>query len=710
MKHKTLKTMLMIAMSAVVLANPAGVKAGQAETNTVVLTTVSAENAAADNEAVTDKETVTDASAEDAETAETTDTTQAAVKDSDASVAGGTAQAEAEDKDAAAAENGGEAALVSDQAASGDVKTYDLSDPEGYAKALAKAKGTDELTGVNEEGNVDDLTNMYGIFDITGLKYEKNNPAGNLTRLNRHVTYDYESYSSADYIHQNYLSVCGKAGYILFSLPAGYGDKVASFELLESSTEGSSGTIVATFNKSNTKTVYKINSPSFFSDKDCYAVYYNKFNTKKPFYYTIRPRETGGAYGDSGYSYRYVPSPDMVSNVETTSVSASKVKITWPHDNCVNTYEVYRSLKHVQDFTEDENTSDLTKYERIGTVSGSAALKKGRHFFVDKKVPDADNSFYYIIKPIITPQLAQEEYYDILFCSDPVAGQASVSDAKVKALNVNRASLDKFKLSWKGLKNVKQYTITRFKNNEYDYEFVYDIVKKDKAVHTYTDSDFNLGVNYYYTIRPTSDSADGKKTKSAVVRSVPASVSGLKTDKRGNNRGAYVSWTDNSSERKAAENLGYEYRYEIKIDNGDWIRVKSNGYDDTSSLSAGSKRTYTVRAACIRGSKVVASDEATCTFKVSDSITLKNGDGSDMSSDTMYVAVKNTSYYRAYSSSGSNMSIKRADDNSNVEFSGYMRDGYLYITLRGNRVGEQRVEITSDGGGRKEVTIKVVSQ
>ncbi len=56
------------------------------------------------------------------------------------------------------------------------------------------------------------------------------------------------------------------------------------------------------------------------------------------------------------------------------------------------------------------------------------------------------------------------------------------------------------------------------------------------------------------------------------------------------------------------------------------------------------------------------------------------------------------------------MSIKRADDNSNVDFSGYMRDGYLYITLRGNRVGEQTFEVTSDDGAKRRVTVKVVAQ
>ncbi len=726
MKHKTLKTMLMMALSAAILATPANVKADQAAAATAASAVVSEEAAAADNEAAKDA-----AAADTAGTADTAEGTQAAVTDAkndeapadvknngaatddpaDTSVGSKDVQADAKDGSTAAAGDDTAGTGVSDEGSSEDLKTYDPADYDKYMKALAKAKGTDEMTGADEEGSEDDLSNAYGIFDIAGLKYDKNSPASNLTRLNRHVTYDLEYYIPTDYLHPHYATVCGKAGYILFALPAGYGDKVVSFQVLESLTEDSTGVVVADLKKSNTKAVYKINSPSFFPDKDCYAVYFNKFNLKQIRYYSIRPIEAGGIQGDGGYSYAFYPSPDMVTGVETVTVNAAKVRIYWKHDACVKKYEIYRSLKHVTDFAEDEDKNDLTKYELRGTISGTAPVKKGLHSYVDK-VPDADNAYYYIIRPIITPQLAQEDYYNILYCSDPVAGEASVSKAKVKSFKASVASLGKFKLTWKGLKNVSQYTITRYKNNVYDYEFEYDVTKKQTATQEYTDNDTSiaLGVNYHYTIRPTSDSADGKKTKSGVVRSVPTSISGLKADKRSNNRGAYVSWNDNGTERKAAERLDYEYRYQIKIDNGDWQTIRSSNYDDTSSLKAGTKRTYSVRVACVRGSKTVTSDEVSCTFKISDSISIKNGDGSDMSSDTMYVAVNNTSYYRAYSSSGSDMSVHSVDGNSYADFSGSMRDGYLYIYLRGNRVGEQRIKITSDGGGSKEVKINVVPQ
>ena len=50
MKHKTLKTMLMMALSAAILANPANVKADQAAAATAASAVVSEEAAAADNE------------------------------------------------------------------------------------------------------------------------------------------------------------------------------------------------------------------------------------------------------------------------------------------------------------------------------------------------------------------------------------------------------------------------------------------------------------------------------------------------------------------------------------------------------------------------------------------------------------------------------------------------------------------------------------
>ena len=698
--------MLMIALSAVILANPATVRADQADADSPAVETVSEESATADTEAAKDT------SAALAEAKEDGTVTAAKAADTDTTATDAAAKAEDKDDSTATEADVKDAAAVTEEASSEDLKTYNLSDPEGYVKALSKAKGTDEATDADEE-YLDDLTDMFGIFDIAGLKYEKNNPAGNISRLNRHVTYDFENFYAADYIHQHYGSVCGKAGYIIFALPKGYGDKVTSFDLYESTVENSLGTKVAAFPVSNTKTVFKINSPSFFSDKDCYAVYFNKFNLKAIRYYSIRPIEAGGAQGDGGYSLAYEPSPDKVSDVSTTPVNAAKVKITWSHDACVKKYEIYRSNKYVADFTEDEDISDLTKYTLIGSVNGDAALKKGLHSFVDKKIPVADKPFYYVIKPIITPQLAAEEYYDMLFCSDPIAGEASLSKAKVKALNVSCPSLGKFKLNWKGLKNVEQYTITRYKNGSYDDEFVFDITKKATAAQTYTDNDedLRLGVNYYYTIRPTSDSADGKKTKSAVISSVPSKVVGLKTEKKGNSRGAYLTWTDNGTERKAATRLGYDYRYQVKIDNGDWNNVKQSNYDDTSSLKAGTKRTYTVKAVCVMGSKIVSSSEASISFKINDTISFKNETGGDMSSDSMYVAVGKTAYYRAYSSSNSSMSVHRADDNSYVDVSGSMSGSdYLRITLRGNRVGEQYIEVTSDGGGKKQIKVKVVAE
>lgn len=705
MKHKTLKTMLMVALSAVILANPAAVRADQADTDSSASATVSEESATADNEAEND------ASAAPAEAKED------GVVDTAGDTAAGTiatdAAAKTEDKtdDTTGEVDGKAEASISEEASSEDLKTYDLSDPEGYVKALSKAKGTDEMADADEE-SVTDLTDMYGIFDIVGLKYEKNNPTGNITRLNRHVTYDFENFYATDYIHQHYGTVCGKAGYIIFALPKGYGDKVTSFDLYESTVEGSAGIKVAGFSKSNTKTVFKINSPSFFSDKDCYAVYFNKFNLKAIRYYSIRPIEAGGVQGDGGYSLCYEPSPDKVSDVSTTPVNASKVKITWSHDACVKKYEIYRSIKPVASFAADEDITDLTKYSLIGSINGAAALKKGMHSFTDKKIPAADIPFYYIIKPIITTQLASEEYYDLLYCSDPIAGEASLSKAKVKALNVSCPSLGKFKLNWKGLKNVEQYTITRYKNGEFDDEFDYPVTKKTTAAQTYTDNDdtIRLGVNYYYTIRPTSDSADGKKTKSAVISSVPSKVVGLKTEKKGNSRGAYLTWTDNAADRKAANRLGYDYRYQVKIDNGDWNNVKQSNYDDTSSLKAGTKRTYTVKAVCVLNNKVVSSSETSINFKVSDTISFKNETGGEMSSDSMYVAVGKTAYYRAYSSSNSYMSVHRVDDNSYVDVSGSMSGDYLIITLRGNRVGEQDIEVTSEGGGKKTIKVKVVPQ
>ncbi len=555
-------------------------------------------------------------------------------------------------------------------------------------------------------------SNKCTVFDITGLRYQKGNTAANIARLNRHVQYDLDQYQQTDYVHSVYNGPCNGCGYILFALPKGTGTNVASFEILKGVT-GEDGQVIARISKNKTKKVFSINSPADYSDKECYAIYFNKLDKKKGYYYNIRPVGYDGVEGLTDVGFFYEPRPDRVVDVTTKTLSASKVGISWKHDDCVKKYEIYRSLKHTSEFAESDNIYDLNKYYiRLAAVSASSGIVNGYHSYNDTKVPDADGAYYYVIKPIITQAIASQEFYDILYCSAPVAGQASVSKAKVKALNVSSSKLGHITLSWKGLKNVYSYNIVRYRGSSEDDYFTYDIKGGQKKVQTYTDV-VELGKTYYYTIRPASDSEEGKRTKSATITSNPSKISNLKAERRSSGRGAYVTWTGNEGDKSAASELRYKYLYQIQIDDGDWKEVSSSYYNDESDLKTGTERTYRVRAICKKGGKVQAySDAISVKFKTTGEITLKDTNGNTISS--ISVQVGRRVEVRAYSASNANMTVNAVGGGGAIEYASQMTgsgsDRYLNIRIGGLTAGRnQELEVTSSDGASLKFTVYVTN-
>lgn len=612
-----------------------------------------------------------------------------------------------------------------------------------YFNRVKAAYTLDGVRYISAPSNV--IKYKYGpgsclLIDIVGLKYTaKDNTGANKARYENFVKYD-GSISQDEFEHVTNITTCAKNGIVIFAVPKDTNAK--SFELLRSEKRVGPYKKVKAYNVSSmlNKELWKLNPTDswiydvFKEHYDFYALHYNSFEPEKEYVYKVRAVSQKGALGGSGdYGMSNTTELDKVQEFFGYGSSATQVDLQWRHDDCVKQYIVYRS-KVKGDPENPVAPEGLAGYDKIGTVSGSSVKKvtyDGEtyvyHVFSDKKFPgNADVDFYwYMVRPIYDTKKASDPAYNIAKCSDPDLISSTEAFAKVKALNVASDGLGKFKVTWTGLKGTKKYKLMRYIGSPKDKApvldttfgkdgtLVYDIEeqgKKETASMLVRDITVEIGVNYYYGIKPFNDRVEGQETHSKAVKSVPSAVTNLKAAYRAYGTGARVTWAGSRTEKEVAEDQGYSYSFQIRADNGDWINWNSTTYDDTSSLAAGQTRTYFVRVRLHNSERSICSAEQKVVFKSGGTIQIYFG-GQPIGANPYVINLpKGTRVdLTAQSSSGSTLNIVcTAGQNAVALQQSYNpATNILTFAFGGVGSGSQTFVITSADGATRTIQVNV---
>ena len=543
---------------------------------------------------------------------------------------------------------------------------------------------------------------MIYTLDMIGIK----NDSSSTANLEAYLKYD-DSVPSTAFYHPGTHRIGKEGGFVVFVVPKDKSASISSYALYTDTAEDGAFSTKVT----PATNLVKLPNTTLIDGFDTYAFFYNGFPIDGVVrWYAVKAE---GVSDLKSFPICDASLADWVQDVTIVANNAKKLTITWLHDDCVKSYEVYRSINDVSAYN-DETMYSLTNYKKLGKVGAKKNIVKKAgvkyHKFIDKKVPSADKYYYYIIKPVFANGL----YKDMDLNSEPAQGKGDVTKARVKSLTATCKNLTEITLEWKGLKNVSTYSI--YRNDEFLDEVSVAKGKQTKP-QTYSDKNVKPGKNYIYAIRPGNKEGDeGKKRQSNPVNCAPQAVSSLKATYRTAGQGASVSWDPNSVDKSAAESKGYTYAYEIRIDNGAWSKVNEPKFEDTSSMNNGAKRTYSVRVSIYKdGNLVCSSPDKSVEYTASGKITVYAENGVDVITTWPWkqtIKVGQKAVFKVYSDSKAQFTVVCTSGSGAVTVGATALNDKAgksgaQVSFAGVAVGTQTFEVRTSDGGKRTFTFTV---
>lgn len=197
----------------------------------------------------------------------------------------------------------------------------------------------------------------------------------------------------------------------------------------------------------------------------------------KTYYYKIRPTNQGhtgfGSYSEPAKGRTIAKA--VITSI--TSISSSKIQITWKKVGNAASYEIYRS------------TSEKGNYKKIATVS------KGGRKYLDQSVKSGKRYFYKIVAAGTFDGARITGGY-----SDPASFRAL---KQVKISSVKVTPDDGLKIKWTKVSGATKYKIFRAQSKKGTYKAVATVEGASSV--TYTDTKVVPGKTYYYKVQAYSD-------------------------------------------------------------------------------------------------------------------------------------------------------------------------------------------------------------
>ncbi len=291
------------------------------------------------------------------------------------------------------------------------------------------------------------------------------------------------------------------------------------------------------------------------------------------YYYTVRAVKGSvlSGYDTTGAKVLFLSTPVLRS----ASNSSSGITVRWDQVSGANSYLVYRKTAG-------------SGWVRIATVSSTS--------YTDSSGLTTGTKYTYTVRASAASSLS---YYNTTGVSATAAEAFPLSTPSVSASTVSRG----IQVRWSAVPGAESYRVYRKTANS-----GWVRIGSGPAL-SFTDTNVSSGTTYYYTVRAVQGSVlSGYDTTGAKIRflSTPALQSASSASS-----GITVRWGQVSG----AES----YRIYRKTAGSGWVRiatVSSTSYTD-SSVTAGTKYTYTVRAYAASGLSYYNTSGVSATFSAS---------------------------------------------------------------------------------------------